>query len=326
MKTDRTFTRKIRAQITGRRIGLLAIVLTIGLLMISTGSGWNFLSDSTEMVTLGLATVMGQDRLPGTEEFGLSKRELVTHIEKVEALIAQCMREQGFEYVAASYRTVRRGMNADKSLPGMGEKRFIEQYGFGISTLYTGKPPQLSEGYSPARVGLGDKNIQIYKNLSPADQVAYNYALFGENTEMSFAVGIEIENFSRCGGCTRKAIEQVFTPEQLRANYYNPKDALTNKDPRMVAALKKIAAAYRKAGFDYNHPDDAEPDIRKRLYEITGGGTVPVEKLSPEALAALKKLQAYERAVAVLTYELESKVFDPVEDRIHREMYARRPQ
>ena len=330
MNSDQTFIRKIRAALSKpiiRRTGLLILALAaIGIFLFSTSSGRNVLSDSTEMLVMGVASVTGQDRLPGTEEFGMSKRELVQNIEKVEALIAKCMREQGFEYVAASYRTVRRGMNADKSLPGMGEKRFIENYGFGISTLYTGKPPQLTDGYSPARVGLGDKNIEIYKNLSPADQIAYNYALFGENNEISFAVGLEIENFSRCGGCTRKAIEQVFRPEQLRANYYNPKDALTNKDPRMVATLKKIAQAYRDAGFEYNHPDDAEPDIRRRLYEITGGGSVPFEKLSPDAREALKKLQAYERAVAVLTYKRESQVFDPVEDRIHRELYSRRPQ
>jgi len=36
-----------------------------------------------------------------------------------------------------------------------------------------------------------------------------------------------------------------------------------------------------------------EPDIRERLYAITGGSTVP--KLSPEQQAALKKLQDLER-------------------------------
>ncbi len=32
----------------------------------------------------------------GTEEFGLSQRQLVQAIEQVEALIAKCMRDQGF--------------------------------------------------------------------------------------------------------------------------------------------------------------------------------------------------------------------------------------
>ncbi|MGH8642997.1 MAG: hypothetical protein ACREX4_00500 [Gammaproteobacteria bacterium] len=259
----------------------------------------------------------------GTEEFGLTQKELVQAIENVEALIAQCMRAQGFEYVAADYITARRGMSADKSVPGLSEEEFIDKYGFGVSTLYTGAPPQLAEGYSPAQVGLGERNVQIYKNLSPADQVAYNRALLGENTDASFAVGLEIENFSRCGGCTLTAIEQVFTPDQLKATYYNPKDALINKDPRMRAALRKYADEMRKAGFDYDHPDEVETDIRDRLYAITGGGTVPVEKLSPEQLAALKKLQDLELRVAVISFDLQEEIFDPVEEQIEKEMFAR---
>lgn len=267
-----------------------------------------------------------QSSVPGSEEFGLSKRELASAIDEVEALIAQCMRESGFEYIAVDYKTVRKGMSADKSLPGLNEKNFIAQHGFGISTLYTGQPPQLAKGYSPGKVGLGKQNIRIYENLSPADQVAYNYTLFGENTEATFAVGLEIENFSQTGGCTRKAIEQVFSPEQLKVTYYNPLDAMINEDSRMTGALKEFSDEMRKAGFDYGHPDDVEPDIRKRLYAITGGATIPVEKLSPEAQAALKELQAYEHAVAVLTFELERKIVDPVEDRIEKELYARPPK
>jgi hypothetical protein len=268
-------------------------------------------------------SVRAQSEGLGTEEFGLSMKELVQSIEKVEALIAQCMREQGFEYVAADYRTVRRGMNADKSLPGMSEEEFIEKNGYGLSTLYTGMAPQLNTGYSPGRVGLGDRNVEIFKNLSPADQVAYNRALLGENTDATFAVALEIENFSRCGGCTLKAIEQVFKPEQLKATYYNPKDAMINRDPRMRAALRTYAEEMRKGGFDYNHPDEVETDIRERLYAITGGATVPVAQLSADQQEALKKLQEYERRVAVIDFELMEEVFDPVEEKIEKEMFAR---
>ena len=262
----------------------------------------------------------------GTEEFGLTRAQLVQSVEKVEALISKCMRDQGFEYVAADYNTVRKGMAADKNLPGLSEEEFIAKYGFGVSTLYTGRPPQLAEGYSPAKVGLGERNVQIYKNLSPADQVAYNRALFGENTDATFAVGFETENFSRTGGCTRKAIEQVFEPEQLKVTYYNPKDALVNKDPRMKAALRYYAREMRKAGYEYNHPDEVEPDIRERLAALTNGGTIPVEKMSPEQRAALKKLQDYERRVAAKNFQLQKEVFEPVEERILEELFARKPK
>ena len=143
----------------------------------------------------------------GAEEFGLTQRQIVQAVEQVEELIAKCMREQGFQYIAADYNTVHAGMKADKAMPGLSEEEFIDKYGFGVATMYTGQPPQLTTGYSPARVGLGERNVQIFKGLSPADQVAYNRALLGENLDATFAVAVEIENFSRCGGCTQKAIE-----------------------------------------------------------------------------------------------------------------------
>lgn len=267
----------------------------------------------------GSATAQG--RLPGTEEFGLSERELVEKIEAVEALIAKCMREHGFQYIAADYKTVRKGMAADKTLPGLNEKAFIARHGYGISTLYTGKPPQLADGYNRGKIGLGEQNVRIYKNLSPADKVAYNRALLGEDTNPTFAVALEIEDFSRSGGCTRTAIAQVFKPEQLKATYYNPKDALVNQDPRMKAALATFADALRKAGYDYSHPDEIERDLGKRLHAITKGR--PLEQLSADARAALKKLQDYERALAVVAYDLETRIVDPVAARVERELYAR---
>src|SRR5690348_8543493 len=125
----------------------------------------------------------GQGAIPGKEEFGMTQEELFTAIENVEAEISTCMRGAGFEYVAVDYNTVRHGMTSDKSLPGMSERQFIEAYGFGISTLYTGLAPQLSELRTPAQIGLGDQNVQIYQSLSPADQVAYSHTLFGEHPD-----------------------------------------------------------------------------------------------------------------------------------------------
>src|SRR4030081_4161473 len=98
----------------------------------------------------------------GTEEFGMPPRELFQAIERTEELIARCMREQGFQYVAADHNTVRAGMTADKHLPGLSEEEFVSRYGFGVSTFYSGLPPQLSTDYSPARVGLGARNVQIF--------------------------------------------------------------------------------------------------------------------------------------------------------------------
>ena len=260
---------------------------------------------------------------PGKEEFGLSPRQLVQAVEKVEAEIARCMRGQGFEYIAVDYDTVRKGMGADKNLPGVSEGDFVDKYGFGVSTLYTGLAPQLQTGYSPGKIGLGERNVSIYKSLSAASQVAYTRALFGQHADATFAIALERENFARTGGCTRKGVEQAFAPDQLTATYYNPKDALINKDPRMKTALRQYGEQMRKLGFDYAHPDEVEADVRKRLDALTQGESIPADKMSPEQVKALKALQDYERRVAKKNHELTEKLFDPVEEQIAKEMFAR---
>jgi hypothetical protein len=261
-----------------------------------------------------------QGPIPGKEEFGMTRDELFTAIENVEAEISKCMREAGFEYIAVDYNTVRKGMNADKTLPGMSERRFVQEYGFGISTLYTGLAPQLSEQRTPAQIGLGEQNVQIYLNLSPADQVAYSHTLFGEHPDATFAVALETEDLSRTGGCTRQAIEKFFTPEQMNATYINPFDAMIDKDPRVVEANARFAECMRSAGFEYNHEKEVEPDIRKKLDAITGAA--PLEALAPDALAQLNELQAYEVAAATATINCEERHLDPVVDRVEREFYA----
>lgn len=268
------------------------------------------------------APTQNQTTLPGTEEFGLSKKELVQRIEDVESLIAQCMNEAGFEYIAADYNTVRRGMTSDKSLPGLSEKTYINRFGYGISTLYTGLAPQLAQVTTPAQIGLGERNVRIFRDLSPVDQVAYNHTLFGENLDATFAVAIETEDFSRTGGCTRTAIEQVFTPEQINISYLSPKDALIEQDPRMVTAITEFGVCIRDAGFDYNHEREIEPDLKDRLDAITEGA--PVESLSADAQAALQELQAYELALAAASRDCEVRFLEPVEDQVERELYASR--
>lgn len=263
----------------------------------------------------------------GSEEFGMTQHELVKAVEKTEQLIASCMREQGFQYIAADFKTVRAGMMAVKRLPGLSEAEFAKRHGLGISTLYTGLPPQLGPGHSPQRVGLGERNVEAFRALSPADQVAYTRALLGDDTSATFAVALDDEDLSRTGGCTRKAVGQVFKEDLLSASYLNPKDALKNKDPRMRVAIEKWAVEMRKAGFDqYGHPREIERDLRARLDAVTDGGKLPVDKMSADQKIALKKLQDYERAVQVKSFALQEKIIDPVEERIETELLGRKPQ
>jgi len=277
------------------------------------------------LLTPAMAAAQASKSL-GTEEFGMSPRELVQAIEKTEQLIARCMADQGFQYIAADHNTVRAGMSADKSLPGLSEEEFVSRFGFGVSTFYTGLPPQLSTGYNPARVGLGDRNVQIFRKLSSADQVAYNRALLGDDLSSTFAVALETEDLSRTGGCTRNALTETFKPDQLKASHYNPQDALINKDPRMKAALAFWQREMKKVGFEYGHPDEIEPDLRNRLSALTESGRLLASNMSPDQKAALRKLQDYERLVAAKSFKMSEEVLKPVEEKIQEELFSRKVQ
>lgn len=323
MRTAQNVVRTIRA-ITARlqrhQFALLVLGLVVAILAAACGGGSQSPVSPTNAPVASPGATPGRARLPGPEEFGMTTEELVKSVEAVETLIAKCMSDAGFEYIAVDYDTVREGMLADKSLPGVSDEDFIAQYGYGISTLYTGAPPQLADAPTPAQIGLGEQNVRIFKSLSPADQVAYSRTLLGENADASFAVSLEAEDLSRTGGCTRTAIEQVFTREQLTATYLNPLDALIEQDPRMIAALADWAGCVREAGFNYNHPNEVEPDIKNRLDAITEGA--PLEALSEDARVALTELQGEERAIAEVATACEEEIVEPVQAQIERELYG----
>jgi hypothetical protein len=260
--------------------------------------------------------------LPGTEEFGKSKEELVAAIEGVESGIASCMNEAGFEYVPVDYVTVREAMQADKVIAGLGEEEYAVQYGFGISTATNapGGPPQRAGDSSIIQQGLGEQNISIFNNLSEADQVAYNRTLLGDNSDATFAQTLEAEDFSQTGGCTRKAIEAVFSPEDLNASYVNPKDVLIAQDPRMVAAVADWSGCMRDAGFDYNNPEEIEPDLRDQLKTLTGGAAP--DSLTGSDKDALVELQGAEKAIAVASLKCGEDHIEPVLKKVETELYG----
>jgi hypothetical protein len=259
---------------------------------------------------------------PSPKEFGLAEEELVTRVETVESLIAQCMSDAGFEYVPVDYLTVLQAMDADKTIAGLGDEEYAAQFGYSISTQVAAAdlPPQLADPTTPATIGLGEQNIQIFNSLSAADQVAYNRTLFGENTDETFAVALEAEDFSQTGGCTLAAVEQVFSPEEVSAAYYNPGDALIEQDPRVIAAIADWAECMREAGFDYNNPEEIEPDLEERLDAILDDADP--ETLSAEAQAALTELQGEEKAIAVADLDCEAEFIVPAVEQVQTELYG----
>lgn len=256
------------------------------------------------------AAEANQGRQFGGEEFGLSSKELVERSEAVEAAIGACMAAAGFEYFPVDFTTIRAAMSSDKSAPGLSRSEFVERYGFGITTQFDKPMIELS---------LGDQNRRLIESLGEADRVAYLRALFGEHIDATYAAGLETEDLSRTGGCTRTAVEQFFTLQEMSASYFNPGDALIGTDFRAVEAINDWFDCMVDGGFDgYLHPDDVEKSFQRRLDLLTDG-------IEPEALtgSAIAELQAEERAVAAVFTHCEDSVLDPVMNIVEEEYYGR---
>ncbi|MDH3302445.1 MAG: hypothetical protein OES24_18240 [Acidimicrobiia bacterium] len=252
-------------------------------------------------------------RQVGGEEFGLTMEQLAERSDAVEESIGVCMSEAGFEYFPVDFGEIRRAMTSDKSAPGLSNSEFIEQYGFGITTQFDKPMVELS---------LGEQNRRIVDNLGEADRVAYLRTLYGENTDATYAAGLETENLSRTGGCTRTAIEAHFSPEELSASYFNPGDALIETDPRAQEAIAAWYDCMVDGGVDgYLHPGDVEIGFQRRLDALTTGRDP--EDLAGDELAALTQLQNEELEVAGVFTRCEANVLDPAMERVEDEYFGR---
>ena len=246
----------------------------------------------------------------GREEFGMTEEELVSAIEDVEANIATCMTAAGFEYIPIDPVTFREGMSSLSSVPALSDEEFVAQYGYGFTTL----PPT-------QRFRAGEENEAFFNDLSAADQVAYERTLWGDNTQATFVYMLENEDFEGAGGCTKTAIEEVFTEEQLDPNFQNPFDILVEQDPRYVAAVGEWSACMSEAGYDYESPEDAEDELLERFDDLTKGADPTT--LTESDAEALVDLQAEERAIALADLACAQEFLIPVEEQVERDISGR---
>lgn len=295
--------RQARSARLGRRI---AEVLAVGALLTMTACGGSAGSSSK-----GSA---GETPLPGVKEFGLNEEQFAQHIEQTQGLIARCMADAGFEYIPVDVKTIEAGQARVRTEPGYTRRTFKERWGLAVTTRFD----------HPVRdTGLGP-NLRLWKALPPADQEAYAHTLWGENPDdplADFVFAFDEEDFSSTGGCTRKAVAQVFTKPQLRGTYVNPKDVLVEQDPRIVKALKKWSECMHDAGYEYQKDQDEIIDeYGDRLDELLDGDDP--RSLTGARAAALKKLQQEEIKVSLADLDCEIKHADDVFREVEIEVFG----
>ena len=313
-----------------RKLHFSIIVGTVALIATACGAGGSApAADQSQVQTTSApATDQNQDQTtstPATDqsqgqaqgsdaaEFGLTEAEVVRRVDAVELLIAKCMVAAGFEYLPINYSTTRKAMDTNSKPSGMTADEFRTQFGYGITTLSV-------TANSQANIGLG-LNFAIRAGLGVADQVAWNRQLLGENTDQTFAVGLDSEDLSRTGGCTRAAVETTFTQAELGpsfVNYQNTQGGRVDQDPRIIDAYRNWASCMRKAGHNYDNSAAIKVELATRLNTVTGGASL--ESLLGDAAAALSQLQGEERAISTADHKCDLKHVADVKKKVETEL------
>jgi hypothetical protein len=260
------------------------------------------------LVLLATACGGGSSKQLIEDELGFDQEGIIARQVKVEGLVRDCMKAQGFEYVPVDPVAQRTGLTGQN---GFNEDEFEKTYGYGITTLYEQRrnPP-------------ADPNTAIKNALGPADQTAYTRALSGEFADATFAVAVDTGDYSRLGGCTRTATEAVFGGAQVLQDLVAKLEELDQRvlaDPRLQKAVAEWSDCVRAAGYDLAEPEQVDVVLQKRLDAIVGPANDPKPDYDKAALA---QLQRDEVAMVSTDKSCELKHLQKVEDTVRSELEA----
>jgi len=282
-----------------------AAVVLLSLLAAACGSA------SARPLT-GVTTEIEKELGFGTREYGLTDAQWTIAVESVQEAIASCMADAGFEYIPADVDAVELAMQAVRTEPGVDRVAYKEEWGYGVTTRFDNRPKEIE---------LGPQNIAIYNSLSPADQVAYDRTLYGDDPDATFSFHFDEEDFGPTGGCTRQAIDASFSDEQLDPNFVNPKDLYLEKDGRVTEAELNWADCMGEAGYDYEDQDEIIEELGDRLDELLAGDDP--ESLPPARAQALADLQAEEIAVSLVDVDCQIRFTDDVIREVEIELFGK---
>jgi len=308
-----------------RTLQLAALGVAGGLLLAACGGGaTKSLTSQTTTSAGGQATAttggqgqgiakQGNNADQGDSEFGLPEADIIKKVDAVESSISGCMQSAGFEYVPVDYATARRAMDSNSKPNGLTADEFRAQFGYGLATLYGGVDTQ-------STMGLG-RNVAIRDALPATDRVAWERQLLGTETTQTFVVGLDNEDLSRTGGCTRAAVKKSFSAAELGAgfvSYQNDQGARVDQDPRVIAAYRDWAVCMRDAGYSYDNTDAIKVDIATRLDAITKG--IAPDQLAKDKAEALNQLQGEEKAIAAADKQCELSKVSKIKTQVETEL------
>jgi hypothetical protein len=247
-----------------------------------------------------------QDVVELEDQLGFSESGVIERQTRVEGVIQRCMKAQGFDYVPVDPLAQRAALTGKAR---MTDEEFLEQFGYGISTLF---------GRGEAE---SDPNDRIRKSLGPADRAAYDRTLWGENPGLTFSEAIDSDAATELGGCTKQATETVFGGAAVLAQVQGKFDELEERitqDQRMVRAVERWSKCMADEGYRYDEPEEIDTDLIRRFKAIVGAGAQPGATAPPTSgasydRAALAALQREEVKIANADLACEKRHITPVE-------------
>jgi hypothetical protein len=298
---------------------VIALVLT-GAALALAGCGGDSSGGPTNVAATSSTGSSGGAQTTGAveDQLGFDQAGILARESRVEAAIAQCMKNEGFDYIPIDPFAQRAALVGTSRLS---DEDFLKQFGYGISTLW-------GRGNAQA-----DPNQRLRATLGTADRRAYDRALWGENTGATFSEAVDSGHFDRLGGCTLKATEAVFGGAQVLTQLQGKLDELDDRileDRRMIKALERWSACMAVAGYRYEDPDEIDSDLFRRTEKIVGPlpgqfatGPPAGQRPRPYDHAALASLQHDEVAIARRDNACEQKAIEPVESVVRPEYEAK---
>jgi hypothetical protein len=252
-------------------------IIALGATMVS-GCG-NANDGADEGTTVSIASLMGQE----TEFSPEQQREQEAQIQD---LVAQCMTEQGWEYIPIEYPDAMYDYSVDSE--DELERRQREGYGIAYWTLNQGNDEAL---VNDPLADWVDPNQAIVAEMSESESTAYYEALYGTPEEQEANQTVEVdpdtgeEYYMQTGygpGCQGEAYAEVYGDSPMQSEgyweavsvFYEELQTRVDADSRVKALNSEWSRCMTEAGFEYASPNDiwetAYADLQTRHDEIVG--------------------------------------------------------
>ena len=206
------------------------------------------------------------------EALGMDEKAMQERERKVQDAVAECMRDQGFEYIPLDPSQLRMEVRGPGSFD---TSRFRRTRGYGISTGLLDRPTEQDQDDNP--------NEAIKERLSEADRAAWDRALWGEFANPDVPGGGVIirggpggddggVDDNANGGCFQEAQAAVPggpNPDTLGPKLMELADRVRS-DPRMVRANADWARCMADAGYSYESPDEIMEYLGRKMAELQG--------------------------------------------------------